>query len=121
MPAPAGAAPRHWAEALARRHLEGLGWTVLEANYAWRGGEIDLIAKDGDTVVFVEVRQRRSAAHGHPAETLDRRKLARLALTARRYLAERPWREDAASRFDAVLVVGDERAPRLTHLRDVLR
>jgi len=115
-----GPAPRHWAEVLARRHLERLGWTVLDANYAVRGGEIDLIARDGETVVFVEVRQRRSSAFGHPGETLDRRKLARLTRTARRYLVERLGDADAAVRFDAVLVVGNERAPRLTHLRDVL-
>lgn len=111
---------RHWAETLARRHLEDLGWEILDANYAWRGGEIDLIAREGRTVVFVEVRQRRSAEHGHPAETLGRRKLARLAATARRYLAARLGHPDAPSRFDAVLVVGGPRAARLTHLRDVL-
>jgi len=115
-----GRAPRHWAEALARRYLEGLGWVVLDANYAVRGAEIDLVARDGDTVVFVEVRQRRSAAYGHPAETLDRRKLTRLAYAARRYLAERLQRPDAASRFDAVVVVGGEPSAELTHLRDVL-
>ncbi|MEJ2667888.1 MAG: YraN family protein [Deinococcales bacterium] len=111
---------RHWAEALARRHLERLGWVVLETNYAVRGGEIDLIARDGATIVFVEVRQRRSVAFGHPAETVDARKLARLMRAARRFLSERLGDPDAPARFDAVLVVGDERSPRLTHLRDVL-
>jgi len=111
---------RHWAEAVARRYLEGLGWRVLEANYAIRGGEIDLIARDGATVVFVEVRQRRSARYGHPAETIDRRKVARLRRTAQRYLVERLGEPDAFSRFDAVLVFGDARAPTLTHLRDVV-
>lgn len=112
--------PRHWAETLARRHLESLGWRVLDANYTVRGGEIDLIARDGATVVFVEVRQRRTPAHGHPGETLDRRKLTRLARTARRYLAERLREPDARARFDAVLVVGGPRTARITHLRDVL-
>ncbi len=110
----------HWAEELARRHLEGLGWVVLEANYTVRGGEIDLVARDGATVVFVEVRQRRSERYGHPAETLDRRKIQRWTRTARHYLAERLGDPDARTRFDAIVVLGDERAPRLEHLRDVL-
>lgn len=113
-------APRHWAEALARRHLEGLGWTVVAANYAVRGGEIDLIAREGATWVFVEVRQRRSLRFGHPAETLDRRKLGRLRLTARHFLAERVGGADVPVRFDVVLVVGGPERPRLTHLSDVL-
>lgn len=114
------AAQRHWAEELARRHLEGLGWVVLEANYAVRAGEIDLIARDGATVVFVEVRQRRSERYGHPAETLDRRKLGRWKRTARHYLATRLGDPDARTRFDAIVVLGDEGAARLEHLRDVL-
>jgi len=114
------AAKRHWAEELARRHLEGLGWVVLEANYAVRAGEIDLIARDGVTVVFVEVRQRRSERYGHPAETLDRRMLGRWKRTARHYLATRLGDPDARMRFDAILVLGDEGAARLEHLRDVL-
>lgn len=112
--------PRHWAEALARRHLEDQGWKVLETNYTVRGGEIDIVARDGATLVFVEVRQRRTMRYGHPAETLDHRKAARLRGVARRYLAERLADPDAPSRFDAVLVVGGPERPRLTHLRDVL-
>lgn len=115
-----GGKGRHWAERLARRHLEGLGWTILAANYAARQGELDLVARDGATVVFVEVRQRRSPSHGHPAETLDRRKRARWRSMALRYLARELGQPDAPARFDAVLVLGDEAAPRLTHLRDVL-
>jgi len=118
--APGDAAGRHWAEELARRHLEALGWVVLETNYAIRGGEIDVIARDGDTVVFVEVRQRRDARFGHPVETLDRRKLARWQHTARHYLALRLGDPDAAVRFDAIVVLGDERDARLEHLRDVI-
>ena len=111
---------RHWAERLARRHLEGLGWTILATNYAARGGEVDLIARDGATVVFVEVRQRRNDRHGHPAETIDRRKQARWRSVALRYLALELGEPEAPARFDAVLVLGDEAAPSLTHLRDVL-
>ncbi len=111
---------RHWAEGVARRHLEALGWEIVASNYAIRGGELDLVARDGATLVFVEVRQRRSDRFGHPAETLDRRKLERLRRTARHFLATRTADDAAPVRFDAVLLVGDERSHRLTHLRDVL-
>lgn len=113
-------AGRHWAEDVARRYLERLGWRVLDVNYAVRGGEIDLIARDGSTIVFVEVRQRRDTRYGHPAETIDRRKVARWRRTARHYLAQRLAEPDAPSRFDAVVVLGDERDPAITHLRDVV-
>lgn len=93
---------------------------VLDTNYALREGEIDLIARDGDTVVFVEVRQRRTVRFGHPAETIDRRKLQRWLKVARRYLVERVGDPDAPTRFDAVVVVGDERHARLDHVRDVV-
>jgi len=115
----AGGEGRHWAERLARRHLEGLGWTILATNYAVRGGEVDLVARDGATVVFVEVRQRRTAYHGHPAETIDRRKRARWRSVALRFLARELGEPEAPARFDAVLVRGAEAPPRLPHLRDV--
>ena len=112
--------PRHWAEVLARRHLEALGWQVSDANVASRGGEIDLVARDGATVVFVEVRQRRNLRFGHPGETIDHAKLRRWVAAARRYLAEKVGDADAPSRFDAILVVGDPAGAELTHLRDVI-
>lgn len=111
--------PRHWAEAVARRHLEGLGWRILGANVVSRGAELDLVARDGDTVVFVEVRQRRNARFGHPAETLDRRKLARLRAGAARYLHARGWSAETPQRIDVVLVLGPRAGHTLTHLRDV--
>jgi putative endonuclease len=113
----ASSATPHWAEALARRALERLGWTTIAANARTRGGEIDLVMADGDVVVFVEVRQRAGGAHGGAAESLDGRKRARVRRAAAQWLA-RHGRHDDAVRFDAVLVDGAPDGPRVRLVRD---
>jgi putative endonuclease len=73
------------AEALARRHLEQSGWTVLDANVIVGRGELDLVALDPDApgvLVIVEVRATRTGRFGAPEESLDHRKLARLRAAA---------------------------------------
>lgn len=89
------------AEALAARFLEGRGLRVIERNYRCRRGEIDLIARDGATLVFVEVRLRTGGRFGGAAASIDARKRARLLLAARHYLAGRP---DTPCRCDVVLL-----------------
>jgi putative endonuclease len=95
--------------ALGERHaarlLRAKGLRVLEANFRTRFGEIDLIARDGDTVVYVEVRTRtREGSYRTPLESVDAEKQRRILRTARRYrtvrrLGERP------GRFDVVEVI----------------
>ncbi len=74
---------------------------VLERNYRCRSGEIDLIARDGDTLVFVEVRLRRSDRYGGAAASVDRAKQMRLLRAARHYLGGRP---EQSCRFDVLLL-----------------
>ena len=86
-------------ERIAAAHLETCGLVVSERNYRTRYGEIDLIARDGEQIVFTEVRTRRSAAYGTPEESLTPRKQARLVKAALAYIEERslhatPWRID---------------------------
>ena len=95
------------AENLAAAFLESQGLKVLERNYRCRFGEIDLIASSGSTLVFVEVRARRSSAFGGAAGSITAAKLRRLVAAARHYLARR--RADSACRFDVVLLQGEER------------
>lgn len=84
------------------------GWRVLERNYRCRLGEIDLIARDGDTVVFVEVKARRGSGFGEPGEAVDGRKRARLGRVARHFLLARGlW--GAPCRFDVAAVRVDRR------------
>jgi len=104
------------AEALAARFLEARGVRIVERNYRCRGGEIDIIANDGATLVFVEVRLRRDNAFGGAAASITAAKQRRLALAARHYLG-RLGREPPC-RFDAILL--DSLEPeRIQWLRDV--
>jgi putative endonuclease len=92
------------AERLAAAFLEREGFTILERNYRCRFGEIDLIASSGATLVFVEVRARKSEAYGGAAGSITATKRRRIVATARHYLARQ--RANRACRFDVVLVRG---------------
>jgi putative endonuclease len=94
------------AESLAAAFLERRGLIILERNYRCRFGEIDLVARSGALLVFVEVRARRSEAFGGAAGSITAAKRRRLVATARHYLATH--RVDRACRFDVVLVRGTE-------------
>jgi putative endonuclease len=103
------------AEERACRHLEGDGFAVLERNYRSAGGEIDIVARLGDLLVFVEVRSRGDAAFGSPEETVGRRKRQRVVAAARRYLSASPpdsWRE---ARFDVIAIEGSGDTAALRH------
>lgn len=91
------------AESLAEQHLASHGLKLVEKNYHCRFGEIDLIFRDGATLVFVEVRQRGSESFGGAAASITRAKRERLIATARHYLA---GRKSSPCRFDAVLLQG---------------
>ncbi|ODU56637.1 MAG: YraN family protein [Clostridium sp. SCN 57-10] len=75
-------------EARAAQYLRRHGWTVLDANYRSRFGEIDLIARKRNTVAFVEVKLRRDARFAAAAEAVTPRKQERLRLTAQQWIAE---------------------------------
>ena len=105
-------------EDAAERHLVSAGYRILERRYRTRFAEIDLIAEDGDTLVFIEVKTRSSLSFGRPAEAVDGRKRARIAGAASVYLARRAAL-DRACRFDVVEVLETEGAPlRVRVIRD---
>ena len=108
-------------EAAARDHLLAAGLRALAANAQARHGEIDLVMRDGDTVVFVEVRYRRSAAFGGGFASVDAGKRRRLVLAAQQFLATHRTLRDAPCRFDVVDASGDPAAPKLRWLRDAFR
>jgi putative endonuclease len=105
------------AEELARAALEARGWSTLSRNVVVRGGELDLVMRDGDTIVVVEVRHRTRADFGGAAASVGARKRALLRRAAQVYLARHGLGE-APVRFDVVLLDGPLPAARLTHLRD---
>jgi putative endonuclease len=90
-------------EDVACRHLEGLGYAILARRYRRRGGEIDIIARDGQTLVFVEVKAREDAAFGGGAEAVTRLKQRRIVQLAREYVM-RHHAEDRPCRFDVVAI-----------------
>ena len=106
------------AEEHACAHLEQNGLRRLARNYRSPFGEIDLVMQDGDTLVFVEVRYRRSPDFGAPDETVDTRKQARLRATAEHYLQRRPRASKNPCRFDIVAVTSGHDGESLKWLRN---
>lgn len=109
-------------EDLALAHLEALGMNLIDRNYRWRGGEIDLIMYDDKVLVFVEVRSKTSKIHGAPLETIDYKKRRQIEKCARQYLACKKISDNVCCRFDAVgvLVLADGRAE-IKHVSDAFR
>jgi putative endonuclease len=93
------------AEAAATRLLVERGYEIVERNFRCKAGELDLIARHGRVLVFVEVRSRGDAAHGDAAEMVDALKQRRVARVAEYYLAVREPDYDEA-RFDVVAITG---------------
>ena len=91
-------------EVLAARHLESAGWTIEARNLRLGRGEVDLVARRGHVLAFVEVKTRRSMAFGHPFEAITAQKRLEIAEVARRWLRERRLPRGTLVRFDAVAV-----------------
>ena len=115
--------PRHvlgrLGEQLALEHFERLGYSLVARNHRTRYGELDLIVRDGRTLVFAEVKTRRATRGAVPWDALDERKRRQVRDMARAFLADVPDRPAATEiRFDAVGVVIDPRGRlvRLDHL-----
>ena len=94
-------------EALAAAYLEQRGYTVLERNYRCRTGEIDLIARQGNRLAFVEVKTRKNALRGEPREYVTAAKQRRLHSAAMHYLMCHPEAENLLLRFDVAEILGD--------------
>lgn len=91
-------------EDLAAAHLIASGLIIVERNWRCAQGEIDLVARDGDELVFVEVKTRSSMRYGHPLEAITATKLARLRRLAGQWCAQHPGSGDRI-RIDAVAVI----------------
>lgn len=106
--------PGRSGEDLACAYLGGRGWRVLERNFRCRVGEIDVIARDGDTVVFVEVKERTGHSHGSAVEAVTAVKRRRVVRAARLYAAQRGLSE-ALLRFDVVAIDWGPEGPQIRH------
>lgn len=97
------------AEAFVAGRLERAGYQVIDRNWRARSGELDVIALQGELLVFIEVRSRRGEAMGTADESVDARKLQRLMSTALAWLDAHPDHAERLWRVDLIAVTLDER------------
>ena len=104
-------------EALAVRRLKKAGYKIIETNYRTRLGEIDIIAKEGDTLVFVEVKSRRSAQFGNPKQSITVQKQKKISMVALCYL-KTTGQSTARARFDVVTVISNRDKPQVEIIKN---
>lgn len=100
-------------EKLAVKYLKKQKYKILEVNYKTHFGEIDVIAQDGQAIVFIEVKTRTSSDYGEPSEAVDYKKRQKYKIVAEEYLM-RTGKTDCECRFDAVEVKNKE----INHIKD---
>jgi putative endonuclease len=104
-------------EELASKRLQNLGYEILETNYRCSLGEIDLVARDGDAVVFVEIKTRRNRPLGEAKEAVHKKKQGQLSRVALAYLKSKNlW--GAKARFDVVAIGFGEGKEKIEIVRD---
>jgi len=105
-------------ESAAERYLLARGFRILQRNYYYDRGEIDLVAEDGPVLVFVEVKARASGSHGTAEESITPEKEHFLKRTAEGYLLEHKI-EGRPCRFDLIAVEWEEKKPVIRHVKDI--
>lgn len=106
-----------WGERLAAAHLAEAGMVLLDRNWRTSTGEIDIVARDGDAVVFCEVKTRRGSTFGEGSESVTELKTRRLRHLATQWLATSGIHARAV-RFDVVSVQVGGAKPVISHIRD---
>lgn len=111
-----------WGEGVAVRFLQEKGYVLVATNYRCRWGEVDIVAQEGDDLVFVEVRTRRSVLYGTPEESTAAAKARKLVATAQEFLQAHDqvhagWRIDLI----AIRLDGNRRVQDITHLRHAVQ
>lgn len=101
------------AEHVAAAFLKSKGLEILEQQYRNRFGEIDIIAKDGDEFVMVEVKARKDHEFGYPEESVTKSKLRKIAIVAEHYMESHPH---IAWRIDVIAIEYDHTPPNVTHI-----
>lgn len=109
-----------WGESQAAEHLQGRGFTILHRNFRFRRNEIDLIARQGGLVVFVEVKARAGDGFGHPLDAVTRRKRREIERVARAWI-QRHGTPGDDYRFDAIALRRGPRGPELLHVENAWR
>jgi putative endonuclease len=107
-------------EDLACAALEGRGYVIVTRRYRTRSGELDIVARDGDYLVFVEVKARQSGSFGEPEEAVTLQKQHRLVIMATDYLT-RSGLHETPCRFDVVGINSETDPPSVTVIEDAFR
>ena len=101
-------------EELAEEYLRQQGYEILDMNFYGRFGEIDIIARDGETLVFAEVKYRKSERFGNSLEAVDTRKQKKICQTALYYLSRHHISDSVPCRFDVIGITGED----ITHIKN---
>lgn len=104
-------------EQIAARYLQQRGYRVLARGWRGNGCELDVVALDGDEVVFVEVKTRRNARMGFPEEAVNAKKVRHIERGAEAWLQAHP--EHRRWRVDVVSILWDDDEPKITHFRGI--
>ena len=104
-------------EALAVQRLKKAGYKIIKTNYRNRLGEIDIIAKENDTIVFVEVKSRRSVNFGNPKQAITLQKQKKISMVALSYLKTMGL-DTARARFDVVTVISNRDTPQVEIIKN---
>ena len=108
-----------YGESLARQYLKDHGYRILEENFRNKLGEIDLIAQDGKTVCFVEVKTRQSLDQGQPYEAVNPWKIRKLSQMATFYLKHKYHSLEILSRFDVISILQEkEGSCKIQHIKN---
>ncbi len=96
-------------EVSAKMFLEDKGYKILDTNISFRGvGEIDIVAMDGETLVFVEVKARKDDKYGHPLDAVNLTKRKRIVAASGHYIAENKTLKYKDIRYDVIAILGEE-------------
>lgn len=105
-------------ERIAEAYLRGQGFFILANNYRCKTGEVDIVAREGDTIVFVEVKSRRNLTYGPPQLAVTPFKQRQIARTALTWLAHHK-KTNVNARFDVIAILAPEHeVPQIEHIRN---
>lgn len=110
-----------WAEKLAETYLVSQGFQLIERNYRCKWGEIDLIMKHQQAMVFIEVRYRAQQQFGGSLASIDIHKQQRIVKATNYYLQTHPYTQQYACRFDVILLDGEPQKPTIRWISDAFR
>ena len=104
-------------ESLAENYIKRKGYKIIQRNYRCRLGEIDIIAKDDDTIVFIEVRTKQNENFGSPQDSVTSTKISKISKTALRFIQEKNL-SGFSYRFDFIAITFSQGKPNIEHIEN---